>query len=77
LMGDGLGVFLGHPDLQGLPAVLEVPGKDGHGPDAEEVRKTKELHRNSVNAGPTRKRSRPRRRSGTSARRPVARRTPD
>lgn len=77
LMGDNLGVFLGHPDLQGLPAVLEVPGKDGHGPDAEEVRKTKELHRRSVKAGTTRKRSRPRRRPGTSARRPVARRTPD
>ena len=44
LMGERLGVFLGHPDLQGLPAVLEVPGSDGHGPDADEVRKTKELH---------------------------------
>ncbi|MFN2466880.1 MAG: deoxyribonuclease IV [Gaiellaceae bacterium] len=44
LMGERLGVFLGHPDLQGLPAVLEVPGRDGHGPDAEEVRKTVELH---------------------------------
>jgi deoxyribonuclease-4 len=43
LVGDRLGVFLGHPDLQGLPAVLEVPGKDNHGPDAEEIRKTKEL----------------------------------
>jgi len=44
LLGEQLGVFLGHPTLQGLPAVLEVPGHDGHGPDAEEIRKTKELH---------------------------------
>src|SRR5207244_1654156 len=43
LLGEELGVFLGHPRLQGLPAVLEVPGKDGHGPDADEVRKTKEI----------------------------------
>ena len=44
LLGERLGVFLGHPELQSLPAVLEVPGKDGHGPDADEIRKTKELH---------------------------------
>jgi deoxyribonuclease-4 len=44
LMGEQLGVFVGHPLLQDLPAFLEVPGKDGHGPDADEVRKLKELH---------------------------------
>ena len=44
VLGEQLGVFLGHPKLQRLPAVLEVPGKDGHGPDADEVRKLKELH---------------------------------
>jgi deoxyribonuclease IV len=44
LMGEQLGVFLGHPRLQGLPAVLEVPGPDGHGPDEAEVRKLRELH---------------------------------
>jgi deoxyribonuclease-4 len=43
LLGERLGVFLGHPKLQGLPAALEVPGPDGHGPDANEVRKAKEL----------------------------------
>ena len=43
LMGEGLGVFLGHPKLQGLPALLETPG-DGHGPDAAQIRKTRELH---------------------------------
>ena len=44
LMGEKLGVFMGHPQLQRLPAILEVPGKDGHGPDADEIRKLKELH---------------------------------
>jgi deoxyribonuclease-4 len=44
LLGEKLGVFLGHPKLQGLPAVLEVPGPDGHGPDASQVKATKELH---------------------------------
>jgi len=44
VMGERLGVFLGHPALQGLPAVLEVPGPDGHGPDAGEVMKLRELH---------------------------------
>jgi deoxyribonuclease-4 len=44
LIGEELGVFLSHPRLQGLPALLEVPGTDGHGPDADKVRKLKELH---------------------------------
>jgi deoxyribonuclease-4 len=44
LMGEKLGVFLGHPRLQGLPAVLEVAGPDGHGPDATQIKKTKKLH---------------------------------
>ena len=44
LLGKKLGVFLRHPKLQGLPAVLEVPGLDGHGPNADEVRKAKKLH---------------------------------
>jgi deoxyribonuclease IV len=48
LIGERLGVFLGHPQLQGLPALLEVPGQDGHGPDADEVRKLKELHERSL-----------------------------
>ena len=37
LMGEGLGCFLGHPRLQGLPALLEVPGPEGHGPDAGQI----------------------------------------
>jgi len=44
LLGKKLGVFLGNPRLQGLPAVLEVAGKDGKGPDADEIRKVKALH---------------------------------
>jgi deoxyribonuclease-4 len=44
MIGEKLGVFLGHSKLQKLPALLEVPGRDGHGPDADEVRKTKEMH---------------------------------
>ena len=44
VLSEKLGVFLGHPRLQGLPAVLEVPGPDGHGPDATQVQATKELH---------------------------------
>jgi deoxyribonuclease IV len=44
LLGEKLGVFLGNPRLQGLPAVLETAGPENRGPDADEVRKTKELH---------------------------------
>jgi len=44
LIGEGLGTFLAHPKLQRLPVVLEVPGADGHGPNADEVRKLRELH---------------------------------
>ncbi|HEY6068593.1 MAG TPA: deoxyribonuclease IV [Gaiellaceae bacterium] len=44
LMGEGLGVFLAQPALQELPVLLEVPGADGHGPNADEVRKLRELH---------------------------------
>jgi deoxyribonuclease-4 len=44
LLGEGLGAFLGHPKLQALPAILEVPGTDDRGPDANEIRKTRELH---------------------------------
>ncbi len=44
LIGEQLGVFLGHPALQGLPAVMEVPGPDGHGPDENELKKLRDLH---------------------------------
>ena len=53
LLGKKLGVFLGNPRLQGLPAVLEVAGKDGHGPDVDEIKKVKKLHARAT-AGLTR-----------------------
>ena len=43
LLGERLGVFLASPRLQGLPAVLETAGPENRGPDANEVRKAKEL----------------------------------
>jgi len=43
LIGEKLTVFLGHPKLQGLPALLEVPG-DGHGPDLKQMKKLRELY---------------------------------
>jgi deoxyribonuclease-4 len=45
LMGSRLSVFLAHPAFQSLPAVLETPGPAGHGPDADEIARTRELHR--------------------------------
>ncbi len=36
----GLAALLGHPDLQGLPAILEVPG-DGDGPRTKDVAKAR------------------------------------
>jgi deoxyribonuclease-4 len=67
LLGEKLGVFLGHPAFQDLPAVLEVPGKDGRGPDADQVAKVKELHARSAKRAP-RKRS-----SGGKSRRSTSR----
>jgi len=48
LLGAKLGVFLGNPRLQGLPAVLETAGPDNHGPDANEIRKAKRIHKRAV-----------------------------
>jgi deoxyribonuclease-4 len=42
-LGERLGAFLAPPAVQNLPAILEVPGA-GHGPDADQVRKLKELY---------------------------------
>ena len=67
LMGEKLAVFLGHPKLQGLPALLEVPGADGHGPDAEQMERLRTLYAKAT--------KRSARRSGTKARRPAARGT--
>ncbi|HEY6961702.1 MAG TPA: deoxyribonuclease IV [Gaiellaceae bacterium] len=43
-MGEGLGAFLAHPRFQHLSCYLEVPGKNKQGPDAEEIRKLRDLH---------------------------------
>jgi deoxyribonuclease-4 len=71
VLGEDLGVFLAHPKLQKLPAFLEVPGRDGRGPDADEIRKLKELHARARK----KRRGGSGRRSGTGARPKAARRT--
>jgi len=73
-IGEGMDVFLGHAKLQGLPTILEVPGPDGHGPDAAEIQKLRDLHtRGLKRAKPARKAAaRPR---GKTASRAGARRT--
>jgi deoxyribonuclease-4 len=48
LIGEALGVFLAQPAVQDLPVVLEVPGADGKGPNADEIRKLRELHARAV-----------------------------
>ena len=71
LIGEKLTVFLGHPKLQGLPALLEVPGTTGHGPDLEQMTKLRELYTRAT------RRDHSARRRGTTARRPGARGTRD
>jgi deoxyribonuclease-4 len=43
-LGERLGAFLSHPAVQGLPAVMETPGPEGHGPDAAEMQRLRDLH---------------------------------
>ena len=43
-MGEQLGVFLAHPAVQDLPAVMETPGIDGHGPRAEDMQVLRDLY---------------------------------
>src|SRR3954454_13202974 len=47
-IGKDLSVILGCPRLQHLPAVMETPGPDGHGPDERDMATLKRLHRNGV-----------------------------
>jgi deoxyribonuclease-4 len=58
LMGEDMGAFLAHPKLQQLGAYLEVPGPDKHGPDANEVKKLRELHARWAPKKTTRRRAR-------------------
>ncbi|HEU0303307.1 MAG TPA: deoxyribonuclease IV [Gaiellaceae bacterium] len=67
LLGERLGVLLGHPQLQGLPAIVET-GASGHGPDAADMAAVRELHARWAKKKPGRAR-------GTRARRPGARKT--
>lgn len=46
---DGFRRILGHPAIQGLPAILEVPGS-GDGPDIENMERIRRLHREGLDA---------------------------
>ena len=48
LIGRRLSAFLGHPALQGLPALLETSGPDGHGPDRACLAAARRLWRSGV-----------------------------
>jgi deoxyribonuclease IV len=47
---EGLRRVLGHPALQGLPVILEVPGMEGSGPDAENMARARRLHEEGLAA---------------------------
>lgn len=44
---EALASLLGHPDLQDVPAILEVPG-EGDGPRSEDVALAREVHRSGL-----------------------------
>jgi deoxyribonuclease-4 len=44
----GLRVFLSEPRFEDLPALIETPGPDGHGPGRNEVRVAKRLRREGL-----------------------------
>jgi deoxyribonuclease IV len=43
-MGEGLGAFLAHPELQHLSAYLETPGPDRQGVTAADIQTLRDLH---------------------------------
>jgi len=58
-LGDaGLKPFLSEPRFEGLPALLEVPGPDGHGADRDQVEIAKRLRKRGL-AARKRRRGRP------------------
>jgi deoxyribonuclease IV len=61
----GLSAFLSEPRFEGLPALLEVNGPGGHGPDAEQVAIAKRLRANGLGA-----RKRARAKGGRGGRKP-------
>ena len=44
----GIATFLSEPRFEGLPALLETPGPDKHGPDRAEVQRAKDLRARGV-----------------------------
>ena len=44
----GIEAFLGEPQIQDLPVLLEVPGPEGKGPEATQVKLAKALHCDGV-----------------------------
>jgi deoxyribonuclease-4 len=47
---DGIATFISEPRFEALPALLEVPGPDGHGPDRAMIERTRELRRHGIRA---------------------------
>lgn len=47
---DGFRRILGHPALQDLPAILEVPGVDGKGPDLDNMARVRRLREEGLAA---------------------------
>jgi deoxyribonuclease-4 len=47
---EGLAAFLSEPRFESLPALLEVPGPDGRGTDAEQIRIARELREKGLAA---------------------------
>jgi deoxyribonuclease IV len=46
----GIATFVSEPRFDDLPALLETPGPDGHGPDKPEVERTKRLRKRGLAA---------------------------
>jgi deoxyribonuclease-4 len=44
LMGEGIGAFVSHPDLQHLSCYLETPGPEKKGPDAAQIQLIRDIH---------------------------------
>lgn len=50
-LGDvGIATFVSEPRFEALPALLEVPGPEGHGPDRATIERTRELRRHGIRA---------------------------
>ena len=48
LMGEGIGAFVAHPDLQHLSCYLETPGPEKKGPDAAQIQLIRDIHARST-----------------------------